>query len=83
MVSFAAIAALNDIIEYCGMRTQKGAGKVVSRVFGVNSEFTSAIRGAFSSLTICRNVLAILGSKFFPAPSSIIFKASGFEKAFR
>jgi len=45
MVSFAVIAALNDIIEYCGMKTQKGAGKVVSRVFGVNSEFTSAIRG--------------------------------------
>ena len=27
------------------MRTQKGAGKMVSRVFGVNSEATSAIRG--------------------------------------
>ena len=27
------------------MRTQKGAGKIVSRAFGVNSEATSAIRG--------------------------------------
>jgi len=45
MGSFAVIAALNNIIEYCGMRTQKGAGKFVSRVFGVNSEFASAIRG--------------------------------------